>query len=68
MRAREGSSDLVVAEVEPHLQEFGEKCGASGDFPNRGYHFDERVHSHDCIRCEHESAGVSNRKLHFLGQ
>lgn len=58
--------DLVVAEVEPDLKDFGEESGASGDFPNRGYQFEERVNGHYCIRSEHESAGISIVSFNIL--
>ncbi|KAM1708244.1 hypothetical protein ACFX15_001230 [Malus domestica] len=47
--------DLVVAEVEPELDDLGEESGFSGNFPDGSHHFEERVERHYCIRSHYES-------------
>lgn len=50
-----------MAEIEPNLQNFGEKRGSSGDFPNGDAHFEKRVNGHYCICSENKSAATLNK-------
>lgn len=50
-----------MAEIEPNLQNFGEKGGSSGDFPNGDAHFEKRVNGHYCICSENKSAATLNK-------
>lgn len=51
--------DLVMSEVEPYLQHFGEQCYASWNFPHRRAHFEHGVHRHYRIRRENEPGRIS---------
>lgn len=47
-----------MAEVEPHLEDFGQQGGVPGDLPYGYPQLEERVERHNCIRCKNIPEGV----------